>query len=259
LCVTKTGKGVKMKFNGRFQLISAIVIASFLLSLVALSYAANDQSSLKDRVLNKIGNYYEGNNFDISTPGNGRIVIKGDVNTLYDKLRIYDLISQVPGVREIEDDLDVNTPMIPDDVIKQNIESELKLVHSILEPNRIKVTAHDGEVILSGDVSYFREKEMAETVASWEQGVTAISNQIQVLPSQQAVSDANIKTVLQEIMKNRFPMNDKVSFTVNDGVVTLTGQAFSLWDKHQIDKQFSHVLGVKKVVNNLTTVSPEAF
>jgi osmotically-inducible protein OsmY len=174
-------------------------------------------------------------------------------------LRIYDLISQVPGVREIEDDLNVNTTMLPDDVIKQNIVSELKLIKSIQEPDKIKVTVHDGEVILSGDVSYFREKEIAETVASWEQGVDAISNQIRVLPPKQAVSDANIKTVLQEIMKNRFPMNNKVSFTVNNGVVTLTGQAFSLWDKHQIDRQFSHVLGVKKVVNNLTTVPSEAF
>jgi osmotically-inducible protein OsmY len=248
-----------MKLNGRFQMISAIVIALFLLSFVALSYAASDQSSLKDRVQNKIANYYEGYNFDISTPGNGRVIIKGNVNTLYNKLRIYDLISQVPGVREIEDDLNVNTTMLPDDVIKQNIVSELKLIKSIQEPDKIKVTVHDGEVILSGDVSYFREKEIAETVASWEQGVDAISNQIRVLPPKQAVSDANIKTVLQEIMKNRFPMNNKVSFTVNNGVVTLTGQAFSLWDKHQIDRQFSHVLGVKKVVNNLTTVPSEAF
>lgn len=240
-------------------MIAAIVIASFLLSLVALSYAANDQSSLKDRVLNKIENYYEGYDITINSAGNGRIIIKGDVNTLYDKLRIYDLTSQVTGVQEIEDDLNVNTTMVPDDIIKQNIVSELRLIKSIQEPDKIKVTANDGEVILSGDVSYFREKEMAETVASWEQGVTAISNQIQVLPPKQAISDANINTVLQEIMKNRFPLDNKVSYTINDGVITLSGQAFSLWDKHQIDKQFSHVLGVNKVVNNLTTIPSEAF
>ncbi len=248
-----------MNYNRKFQKLYILIMVSFLFSLASVALAANDQGSLKDRVLNKVDNYYEGFNFTITTPGNGRVTIKGNVNTLYDKLRIYDLISQVPGVEKIEDDLNVNTTELPDNIIKQNIESELKLIQSITEPDRIQVTVDNGEVILSGDVSYYREKVMAETVTSWQQGVTGIANEINVLSPQQAVSDANIKAVLQEILKNRFSLDNKVNLTVNTGVVTLTGSAFSLWDKNQIDKEFSHVLGVKKVVNNLTAIPSETY
>jgi hypothetical protein len=76
-------------------MISAIVIALFLLSFVALSYAASDQSSLKDRVQNKIANYYEGYNFDISTPGNGRVIINCVFMISYPRFRVFGRLKMI--------------------------------------------------------------------------------------------------------------------------------------------------------------------
>ena len=72
-----------------------------------------------------------------------------------------------------------------------------------------------------------------------------------MLPTKQAVSDDNLNLEFQEILKNQFPLNKQLTFNVKDGVVTLNGKAYSLWDKRQIEKEFYHVIGVKKVINNL--------
>jgi osmotically-inducible protein OsmY len=105
-------------------------------------------------------------------------------------------------------------------------------------------------------VSYYREKQMAETVASWQQGVKGIVNEIKVLSPAKAVSDSNLKIVIDEIIKNRFALDTGINFTVNNGVVTLNGTANSMWDKTELAKEISHLLGVKSVVNNLNVNIP---
>jgi osmotically-inducible protein OsmY len=215
-----------------------------------LVFAQADSKKLATRVMNHLQSYYT-EIFDITADNNGKVVVKGETNTLYDKLRIFDLISQVPGVKYIENDIEVNAPILPDEVIKDNIIQEMKLVSSILEPDRIKVNVDNGVVFLTGEVSYFREKIMAETVASWQQGVKGIMNDLNVLSAKKAVSDENLTAVISEVLKNSFPLDSKVTFKVDQGAVTLTGPVAGLWDKNQIEKEISKILGVKKVVNNL--------
>jgi osmotically-inducible protein OsmY len=215
-----------------------------------LVFAQTDSKKLAAKVRDHLQNYYS-EVFDITADNNGKVIIKGETITLYDKLRIFELISQVPGVKFIEDDIEVNAPILPDEVIKNNVIQEMKLVSSILEPDRINVKVDNGVVFLTGDVSYFREKIMVETVASWQQGVKGIVNDLNILPSKVAVSDENLIAVIGEVLKNRFSAESKVTFMVNQGVVTLTGPVAGLWDKNQIEKEVSKVLGVKKVVNNL--------
>lgn len=215
--------------------------------------AYNGRNNLAENVRSKIQVYYD-QNFQVTDNAEGKVTINGQVKTLYDKLRIFEIASAVPGVREIEDNLYVDTPIVPDDIIQTNVAEELKYNGSILEPDRIKVHVDNGIVFLNGTVSFFREKLEAETVASWQKGVKGIDNELTVLPPQKVVSDSNLTNILQELLKNKFSLNKEVSFTVNDGTVTLNGKAASLWDKNEIQKEFSRILGVKKVVNNLGVV-----
>ena len=236
-------------FISKVKISGLIFILFFFFAQTAFSSDAAKQ--LSDKVRTKINNYYYSNDFQIMSTDNGRVEIKGKVNTLYDKLNIFDIVSQIPGVKEITDNIVVNSSLLPDDVIEANIISEIKVAKSILEPDRIQVHVDNGEVILNGEVSFYREKLLAETIASWQEGVTGISNEIKVLPTKQAVSDDNLNLEFQEILKNQFPLNKQLTFNVKDGVVTLNGKAYSLWDKRQIEKEFYHVIGVKKVINNL--------
>ena len=246
-----------MNQNHNFIKNNSMFIFAFLLLLIPfLLFAQTSSEKLSTKVESALSNYYP-QEFIISVENNGKVKIEGQVNSLFDKLRIYEIISQVPGVKYIEDNLAVNTPVVADDIIKQNIEFQLEKIPAILEPNRIQIKVDNGLVFLTGDLSYYREKELAESVSSWQQGVTGIVNEIKVLPQAKAVSDSNLRTVINEIIKNRFSLDTGVSFTVSNGVVTLDGTAYSMWDKNELGKEISRIIGVKSLVNNLQIKSAE--
>jgi osmotically-inducible protein OsmY len=182
----------------------------------------------------------------------GTVTVEGTVDALYDKLDIYQLVSAVNGVTKIRDLVQVVTPMVLDATIQSDIERAVKDNSVILEPDRIKVGVTDGLVFLDGTVSYPKEKVMATTIASSQDGVKGVENRISVLPSKEARNDENIKVVLNEIVQNHFPLvSNDVSVKVNNGNVTVAGKVPTLWDKDHLRDEFLQVLGVKSVVENL--------
>ncbi len=78
-----------------------------------------------------------------------------------------------------------------------------------------------------------------------------IVNKIEVLPSEKAMSDKHLKEVLTNILENQFPLEENVTFKVENGIVTVNGTTTNLWAKENIVKEFSTVIGIKKVINNL--------
>lgn len=240
-----------MRYN-KINIIKVLYLTFFVFLLTNIKVPAsnNNNNNLAQRVQNEISNYYD-NLFNITATKNGDVRIEGRVNSLYDKLRIFDIISRVRGVKGIQDFVSVHTKMLPDDMIKSNLEDELRLDKSILEPNRIKVTVANGIVELNGTVSYYRERLMAETIASWQKGAKGIVDNLKVLPPKVAVSDENLRFILKDVLRYHFPIEKKVKFQVHNGVVTLSGYTHTLWAKNHIAKDFHRVKGVKDVINNI--------
>ena len=236
-----------MKMN--FGKIFLMVILNIF--FVKIGYALNSNDQLADKVENAINNHYR-NEFEVTANHNNAVTIEGKVKTYYDKLRIFQIVSKVKGVRTIVDNVRVDAPILPDKEIQSNIVNELKRVSSILEPERIEVSVDNGEVILRGKVSFYREKLMAQTVASWEKGVKGITNNIIVLPPAKAVSDSNLKIILNGILYDQFPVEKNVFFTINNGIVDLNGSVNSLYAKKRIEDEFSSIIGIVEVNNNLT-------
>ncbi len=230
-----------------------------LLLAVLLMMPGNSQAKMKQltgkqlkaKIEDVLGRYYE-EYFDVTATDSGEVTIKGTVHTLYDKLRVFEIVSRIRGVRMIHNLLDVDTPTLPDRIIQSNIENELRIARSILEPDRIKVHVDNGIVFLSGVVSFYREKLEAQTLASWQKGVLGIVNNIKVLPPHKAVSDSNLRFIIRELLKNQFPtVEDEVKFTVNKGVVTLNGRVHTMWQREKMTEEISRIRGIRKVVNNL--------
>jgi Predicted periplasmic or secreted lipoprotein len=210
----------------------------------------SDKKDLESRVIAALSSYYMHELF-VSTDEEGTVSIRGEVDALYDKLNIYQIVSRIPGVKKIIDNVYVNTPIVPDDMIKTNIRRTIQDNSVILEPDKITVNVNDGMIFLRGTVSNYTEKIMATTISSWQDGVKGVENEINVLPSQEAKSDENIKSILNEIIQNHFPFIDNFSITVINGNVTLEGNAQTLWEKNHLKEEFLQVLGVKSVVENL--------
>lgn len=238
---------MSVKINKNSLYLSVILI----FTIVGINYAQIDSKQLIKSIEKSISNYYL-ESFDISTNNSGIITIQGDVSTLFDKLKIGELISQVDGVRGINNKIEVRVEPTPDNIIKENIEQELQLNNVILEPEKLMVDVKDGIVNISGTVSYLREKLMAQSIASWQDGVIDMTSSIKVLSPVAAKSDDNIKQIVSDIMQKYFSLEKNVQFDVNNGVVVLIGNVSSLYAKNHIQEEIQRLLGVKDVINQLT-------
>ena len=213
--------------------------------------ATSNSMKLKKNIESTISEYYV-EPIRVSVENNGVVTVEGEVNTLFDKLKIGELIETVNGVQKINNDITVINDITADDVIKSNIVDELQINDAILEPEKITVNVNKGVVTLAGTVSYYREKLIAQSIASWQDGVTELISNISVLPLSAAKSDENISAIVKDLIENRFPLEKNVRFSVVHGKVNLTGSVKNLWAKDHIQTEIQHILGVKEVNNNLT-------
>lgn len=238
---------MKIQSSKNWLILFAILMLSFLNS----SFAQLNPKQLENKVKKTIGGYYL-DPFNISVSSGGIITINGITNTLFDKLKIGELVSQVDGVRGINNKIEVRVEPTPDNMIKDNIENELELNNVILEPKNITVDVTGGVVNLSGTVSYFREKLMAQSIASWQDGVIDMTSSIKVLSPTVAKSDENLKQIIADILQKSFSLEKNVSYDVSNGIVDIKGKVSSLFAKDHIQEEIQHLLGVKDVVNEMT-------
>jgi osmotically-inducible protein OsmY len=228
-----------------------IIAAGLFLGMTVHAIAQGSKKDLESRVKSALSSYFM-HNLSVSVDEKGVALIKGSVDALYDKLDIYQIVSGINGVTEIKDLVYVNTPTMPDAIIEANIVRTIKDNSVILEPENIAVTVTDGLVFLRGTVSFFKEKLMATTISSWQDGVKGVENEINVLPPLKAMSDENIKSILNDIIENHFPLeNGNVSVIVANGDVTVEGEVQGLWGKNHLKEEFLQVSGVKSVADSL--------
>jgi osmotically-inducible protein OsmY len=219
--------------------------------LISFASAQTTDQKLVQAVDQKISNYYPENNISVKAIENGRIELSGTVKVLYDKLRLFDLVSGVKGVHYIENEIWVNTTDLPDKEILANINMELNGVKSISEPHLLDIAVTNGVVILKGKVRFQRESSMVETVASWQEGVKGIVNELQIMPLMKAVSDTTLSETIADLLNTQFSLDKNIQFNVHIGHVSLDGKVRTLWEKRHIEKEIRHIVGVTKVTNNL--------
>jgi len=240
-----------MKTRFFFPWVAYCFAALFFFSMGQIAYAVPQHTQLEKRIDKVISRYYA-QNFNIKAADDGTVRIQGDVDALYDRLRVFDIVSKVVGVKKIKNEIVVHTPLLADKVIEANLIEKFKINKAISEPERISVKVDNGIVFLSGEVNFYRERLVANTIASWEQGVKGIEDQIKVVPQPANTRDDRVlETILNDILQYQFPNEKGISLSVHDGVVTLTGMTRTLWTENQIVKEFSSIMGVRDVISSL--------
>lgn len=208
-------------------------------------------SNLKGVIKRELGKHYN-QAFQITIQDPGQVTIKGTVPSYWEKRNVYSIVSRIPGVTGVKNELNVDVQPVTNEIIKANIESELKRNREIVEPEKISVTVKDGVVNLGGTVSLVREPELAEDIASWQKGVIRVVNEIHLLPTETARSDENLEIIIQGIINQDFPVEKhSIQGKVQNGEAILTGQVNSLWVKDQVAKEVGRVQGIYTVDNRL--------
>ena len=142
------------------------------------------------------------------------------------------------------------TKLRSDDDIKRDVEDELRSDPDI-DATNIAIAVKNGVVTLTGFVRSFRQRRRAEQDAKRVVGVVGLTNNIEVrIPIIQRRPDPDIARDAVEAIKRDLPFSwEKIKVIVEDGWITLQGEAEWHYQRERAEKAVQHVRGVTGVVN----------
>jgi hyperosmotically inducible periplasmic protein len=125
-----------------------------------------------------------------------------------------------------------------------------------LKDDNITIGSKDGAVALSGSVTNDSHKVMAQDVAEALAGVKSVNNQIKIAPdSPSEFSDLWVGTkVKTSLLYHRNVNGTATEVNVNEGIVTLKGEASSDAQR-ELTAQYAKDIGGVKSLNNEMTVA----
>jgi osmotically-inducible protein OsmY len=140
--------------------------------------------------------------------------------------------------------------MRSDDDIKRDVEDELRSDPDI-DATNIAIAVKNGVVTLTGFVRSFRQRRRAEQDAKRVVGVVGLTNNIEVrIPIIQRRPDPDIARDAVEAIKRDLPFSwEMIKVIVEDGWITLQGEAEWHYQRERAEKAVQHVRGVTGVVN----------
>jgi osmotically-inducible protein OsmY len=140
--------------------------------------------------------------------------------------------------------------------IRRDVEAELRWDPSI-DDRKIGVIVHDGVVTLTGEVSHYSGRWVAEDIAKRVGGVRAIANEIQVkLPLTGVRNDTEIAEAAANALRWHVATTSmQIKPVVKDGWITLSGEVQWGFQKKATENAVRNLIGVKGVSNNIHVAS----
>jgi osmotically-inducible protein OsmY len=157
---------------------------------------------------------------------------------------------KIKGVRGVINELVVDAPFRYDVDIAQDILQRI-LYDSAIESKGIRVDAHDGNVTLHGNVDSWAEAEEAVLLATETQGVKSVTDDLMLeYPNKRPDQDIR-QDVQSALTRDVYLAGLPITVAVSSGVVTLTGDVGSAYQKERAGGDVRWVRNVKKVKNDL--------
>ncbi len=190
----------------------------------------------------------------------GIVILTGKVDTAYQKKRAAEdclLIADVKAVknylvtgREHASGIRTKTPVPTDTQLENNVREALFQDLHIINPFRIEVEAKDGRVTLRGVVASLHQQSLAVQDAHEVVGVIGVTDLTSIGTERQ---DAN--AVYENI---RFALNTdselnkfNISIAVKNGIIILSGDVKTAYEKTHAANIASRIKGVRKVTNQI--------
>ncbi|HEY9012414.1 MAG TPA: BON domain-containing protein [Devosia sp.] len=109
----------------------------------------------------------------------GEVTLHGDVDWNYQRQAAVEDLEKLGCIKAIKSDLEIKPPVEAGQV-QRRIHDVLASI-SVLDAGQIQVSANGTEVTLSGEVTSWHEKELAENTAWCVPGVSIVRNEIVVV------------------------------------------------------------------------------
>jgi len=162
---------------------------------------------------------------------NGDVALNGTVPSYPQNLEAFAAAQRVAGVKNVHNHLAV---VLPDDDYRDDpmltTAANNALALNVTVPDGVEATAYDGNVTLTGTVTYGREREAAvNTVA----GLTGIRNVIDEIEISYDADPLDVTVLVQDALDRNalIPDDTDVFVDTSGNTVTLTGHVRT-WAEH---------------------------
>ncbi len=190
----------------------------------------------------------------------GVVRLEGRVGNAYEKERAWQ-DAWVDGVTSVTNQVAVewwedqgvrSAPPAPSgQQLKASVRNELYQDLRIEDPYEIHVEVSSGEVTLRGTVATVHQQQLAERDAANVVGVWYVNNLLKVRTRLR--SDKAVATDLRFELDTDYALaGQDIQCRVKNGIVTLSGNVNSAFERDHAAGVAADVLGVREVVNNLT-------
>jgi len=181
----------------------------------------------------------------------GDVTLTGTVPSYPQYLEAAAAARRVAGVTGVHNHLEVVLPEgdYRDDV-KLATAANNALAQDVTVPGNVEATAEDGNITLTGTVSYGTERAAAEAAVASLTGVRNVENDIEIAYAADPVDvDLHIREALDR--SALVPGDSDVTAGIKDGIITLTGHVRT-WAEHDaVVNAAQMAIGVVDIRDNL--------
>jgi osmotically-inducible protein OsmY len=188
------------------------------------------------------------------------VTLTGTLDTAYQKKRAAEdclLVADVKSVKNYlvigkRDDTGIRTkaPVPTDTELENNVRQELQQDLRVVHPLRIAVKAKDGHVTLNGVLASRYQRLLAVQDAHEVVGVIGVTDLISVATGRW--EDKTLHENIRFALDTDSALNNlSIRIGVKDGIVTLTGDVNTAYEKAQAENIASRVKGVRNVINHI--------
>jgi len=180
----------------------------------------------------------------------GVVTLGGHVPAYADKWGAEKATKTIAGVRAVANEIDVKpaTPRTDQEIAAAALNA-LKANVSV-PASDIKVLVSDGWITLEGRVKFWHQRNAAEQAVRSLWGVKGINDAIEIHPQ---VDAGDIRSKIHTAFKRHADLDaDKVTVTVKDDIVTLTGEVHSWHEREDAENAAWAAPGVRRVKNDLS-------
>jgi len=183
---------------------------------------------------------------------NGVAALTGTVDSFGLKWAASEIAHRVHGVLDVANDIDVHlaeSRRKTDAEVAGAVRRALEWDVFVPEEN-IRSTVSNGWVTLEGEVNLLREREDARRAVRNLTGVKGVINSI--LVRERGIPPAEIRKTIEKVLERRLERDaDRISLSVADGCVTLSGRVQSWGERRAVLGAVSHAAGVLRVDDRL--------
>ena len=181
----------------------------------------------------------------------GNVNLTGTVPSYPQYLEAAAAARRVAGVATVDNNLEV---MLPDgdfrDDAKLTTAANNALAANVTVPDSVEATAEDGNIALTGTVSYGTERAAAETAVSGLIGVRNVRNDVDI---SYIIDPVDVDVHVQQALERSalVPDGSDVTTETKDGIITLSGHVRTAAEHDAVVGAATMAVGVIDVRDNL--------